>query len=80
MGATVYVLPKDDGEFPLIAIEEVLRRFVSKCVAKDARLEAQNYFGYLQVGVSTAHSAEGMAHVIRQYAARHRSPNVGLVW
>ena len=50
-GATLLASQKKDGSHHPIAVGEVLRRLVSKCLARTVHLEAANILAPLQVGV-----------------------------
>ena len=52
---------KKDGVRP-IAVGEVLRRLIAKCLASDAKSEAIELFDSLQLGVSISRGAEAIIH------------------
>ncbi len=64
-GALLLATKKKSGGLRPIAVGEVLRRLVSKCVARSVRLSAVNYLSPLQLGVGIPNGAEALVHAIR---------------
>ena len=74
-GASLVALPKNNGGLRPIAVGEVLRRLVSKCVLDTMGSEVRDRLEPIQVGVGTRGGCEATAHAARQWMARHR-----LIW
>ena len=70
-GAALIALPKPSGDLRPIAVGEVLRRLVSKCMLDSCSDEAKARLEPLQVGVGTRQGAEATVHVARQWMDRH---------
>ena len=69
---TLVALPKPGGGHRPIAVGEVLRRVVGKCLAAEVRDQAWQYLEPRQVGVGTPAGAEAVVHTVRQWVRRHR--------
>ena len=61
-GASLLACQKKDGGLRPIAIGEVLRRLVSKCVARAVQSEAVSFLSPLQVGVGIPGGCEAIVH------------------
>mgnify|MGYP002811166483 CR=1 FL=1 len=70
-GATLTALPKEDGIQRPVAVGEVLRRLVGKCLAQAVREDARKLFEPLQVGVGTPGGCEAVPHVCRKWFGLH---------
>jgi hypothetical protein len=64
-------LPKHDGGHRPIAVGEVLRRLVGKCLASTSREDAQSLLEPIQVGVGTSGGCEAVVHVVRKWFRVH---------
>ena len=60
--ASLSALSKQKGGIHPIAVGEVLRRLIAKCLAKAANLEAKELFQSLQLGVRVEGGAEAIIH------------------
>ena len=60
--ASLSALLKKKGGIRPIAVGEVLRRLIAKCLAKEANLEAKELFQSLQLGVGVRGGAEAIIH------------------
>ena len=60
--ASLSTLLKKKGGYRPIAVGEVLRRPIAKCLAKEANLEAEELFEGLQLGVGVNGGAEAIIH------------------
>ena len=65
-GATLLASKKKGGGHRPIAVGEVLRRLVSKCLAAQSRSEAVSILGPLQLGVGVRGGCEAIVHAVRQ--------------
>jgi hypothetical protein len=63
-GATLLALRKKSGGFRPIAIGEVLRRLVSKCVVRAVHTSSLTTLSPLQVGVGVSAGAEAIVHAV----------------
>ena len=61
-GASLLACQKKDGRLRPIAIGEVLRRLISKCVARAVQSEAVSFLSPLQVGVGIPGGCEAIVH------------------
>ena len=61
-GASLLACQKKDGGLRPIAIGEVLRRLISKCVARAVQSEAVSFLSPLQVGVGIPGGCEAIVH------------------
>eukprot|EP00666_Eupelagonemidae_sp_cell4sb_P017976 gene17976-biopygen815 len=71
-GARLIALLKPNGRLRPIAIGEVLRRLVAKCLCSTVQGEARALLWPLQTGVAVPKGAECSIHTLRQWCARHR--------
>ncbi|CAJ1343891.1 unnamed protein product [Effrenium voratum] len=78
-GASLVALPKQGGGHRPIAVGEVLRRVVGKCLAAEVRDQARQHLEPRQVGVGTPAGAEAVVHTVRQWVRRHRR-DAGWIW
>ena len=69
-GATLHALPKPAGDLRPIAVGEVWRRLVSKCLCR-ALQEFRTALWPLQVGVAVPSGAEAAVHTARQWMQRN---------
>ena len=60
--ASLSALLKKNGGIRPIAVGEVLRRLIAKCLAKEANLEAKEFFQSLQLGVGVRGGMEAIIH------------------
>ena len=67
-GANLYAAIKKDGGRRPIAVGEVLRRLVSKCLAVDVIQDIGKHLQPLQMGVSVSGGCEAVIHAIRSIA------------
>ena len=67
-------LVKIEGSLWPIAIDNTLRRIVSKCAGSKALVERQNIFRSFQVGYATERGAETAAHSFRKLIERDDNP------
>ena len=65
-GATLLACRKKNGGLRPIAVGEVLRRLISKCLATASRRTANNYLAPLQLGVSVKGGCEAIIHSVTQ--------------
>ena len=72
-GAGLVALPKPTGGVRPIAVGELLRRLVGKCLMTLVRDEARQYFWPAQVGVGVKGGAEKAVHAVRAWIERNRS-------
>ena len=63
--ASLSALLKKKGGVCLIAVGEVLRRLIAKCLAKEANLEAKELFQSLQLGVGAKGGADTIIHLTK---------------
>ena len=64
-GATLHALPKPGGDLRPIAVGEVWRRLVSKCLCRALQEEFRTTLWPLQVGVAVPSGAEAAVHTAR---------------
>ena len=64
-GALLLAAKKMNGVFRPIAVKEVLRCLVSKCVVQSNHQEAIEYLSPLQLGVGMRNGAEAIVHAVR---------------
>ena len=64
-GASLFALNKKDGGYRPVAVGEVLRRLIAKCLAFNAAPKAAELFSPLQVGVGVKGGVEAVVHAIR---------------
>eukprot|EP00435_Cladocopium_sp_Y103_P013268 s4238_g3.t1 len=72
-GAGLAALPKPCGGVRPIAVGELLRRLVGKCLMTLVRDEARQYFWPSQVGVGVKGGAEKAGHTVRAWMQRNSS-------
>ena len=72
-GAGLVALPKPSGGVRPIAVGELLRRLVGKCLMASVREEARHYFWHSQVGVGVKGGAEKAVHTVRAWMQRNSS-------
>ena len=72
-GAGLVALPKPSGGVRPIAVGELLRRLVGKCLMASVREEARHYFWPSQVGVGVKGGAEKAVHTVRAWMQRNSS-------
>ena len=70
-GAGLMALPKEDDSHRPIAVGEVLRRLVGKCLLASVKEDAQELLEPWQVGVGTSGGCEAVVHVCRRWLAQH---------
>ena len=58
-----------------IAVGEVMRRLVSKCLAQSVRQSAHSHLSPLQLGVGTSNGAEAIVHAVRSVLQSDSFPN-----
>ena len=63
--ATLTALNKKKTGIRPIAVGEVIRRLVAKCIAKEAAIEAVELFGSKQLGVAVKGGAESIVHATK---------------
>ena len=63
--ATLTALKKLKGGVRPIAVGEVIRRLIAKCIAREANSEAADLFNTKQLGVAVKGGAEGIVHATR---------------
>ena len=63
--ATLTALNKKKTGSRPIAVGEVIRRLVAKCIAKEAAIEAVELFGAEQLGVAVRGGAESIVHATK---------------
>ena len=83
-GATLLACQKKNGGLRPIAVGEVLRRLISKCLATASRRTANNYLAPLQLGVSVKGGCEAIIHSVTQLIVstppeRHCSLTFGML-
>jgi len=71
-GATLVALPKEDASHRPIAVGEVMRRLVGKCLLASVKDDAKELLEPWQVGVGTSGGCEAVVHVCRRWLAQHR--------
>ena len=64
--ATLTALNKKKTGVRTIAVGEVIRRLVAKCIAKEAAIEAVEVFGSKQLGVAVKGGAESIVHATKK--------------
>ena len=79
-GASLMALEKPGGGVRPIAIGEVLRRLVAKCLCKLHEGEAYSYLWPRQIGVAAPLGAEVGSHTVRQWYERHRDTTGNLIF
>ena len=77
--ASLAALPKEDNSHRPIAVGEVLRRLVSKCLASVVSEEARSLLEPFQVGVGTPGGCEAVVHVARKWLAVHAADPVRIM-
>lgn len=79
-GASLAAVPKPCGGVRPLAVGEVLRRLVGKCLMAAARDDARAFFWPAQVGVAIKSGAEKAIHAAQQWHARnsHTSDRVAV--
>ena len=70
-GATLLATQKKGGGHRPIAVGEVLRRLVSKCLAQSVHHEAASILAPLQVGVGIPAGSEAVVHAVRDIFDDH---------
>ena len=60
--ASLTALSKKKGGVRPIAVSEILRRFIAKCLVKEAKSEAIELFDSIQLGVGVSGGAEAIIH------------------
>ena len=75
--ATLTALNKKKTGIRPIAVGEVIRRLVAKCIAKEAAIEAVELFGSKQLGVAVKGGAESIAHATKITFERMKSVKSG---
>lgn len=78
-GATLHALPKPDGGVRPIAVGEVLRRLVGKCLSTAVRDTVRDVLLPLQVGVGERLGTEVGVHAIRQWCERSASDSAAVL-
>ena len=71
-GARLIALLKPNGGLRPIAVGEVLRRLVAKCMCGAVKVQARELLWPLQTGVAVPKGVECSVHVLRQWCERHR--------
>jgi hypothetical protein len=71
-GAKLLALKKPKGGIRPIAIGEVLRRIVGKCLCDTVKEDAQQFFEPLQVGVACKLGVDAAVHSCRKWAELHK--------
>ena len=71
-GASLVAPPKTDGGLRKIAVGEVLRRLVGKCLLGSMGSDVTDRLEPLQVGVGARGGCEAIGHCARQWMCRHR--------
>ena len=66
-------LLKPNGKIRPIAVGEVLRRLVAKCLCEAVKEPARKYFWPLQSGVAVPMGVESSIHVLRDWSSRQAS-------
>ena len=77
-GATLLACWKKNGGLWPIAVGEVLRRLISKCLATASRRTANNYLAPLQLGVSVKGGCEAIIHSVTQLIVSLLRSDIGL--
>ena len=72
-GAGLVALPKPAGGVRPIAVGELLRRLVGKCLMALVRDDARTFFWPAQVGVGVKAGAEKAVHTVRAWLERQNS-------
>ena len=75
--ATLTALNKKKTGIRPIAVGEVIRRLVAKCIAKEAAIEAVDLFGSKQLGVAVKGGAESIVHATKITFERMKSVKSG---
>ena len=75
--ATLTALNKNKTGIRPIAVGEVIRRLVAKCIAKEAAIEAVELFGSKQLGVAVKGGAESIVHATKITFGRKKSVKSG---
>ena len=70
-GAALVAVPKPNGGVRPIAIGEIYRRLVGKCILQQIRADARTFFWPAQVGVCVPLGAEVAVHSVRGWVQRH---------
>ena len=60
--ASLSALSKKKGGVRPIAVSEILRRFIAKCLVKEAKSEVIELFDSIQLGVGVSGGAEAIIH------------------
>ena len=71
-GAKLLALKKPKGGVRPVAIGEVMRRIVGKCLCATIKEEAQEFFEPLQVGVACKLGVDAAVHTCRKWANLHK--------
>ena len=75
--ATLTALNKKKTGIRPIAVGEVIRRLVAKCIAKETAIEAVELFGSKQLGVAVKGGAESIVHATKITFERMKSVKSG---
>ena len=75
--ATLTAMNKKKTGIRPIAVGEVIRRLVAKCIAKEAAIEAVELFGSKQLGVAVKGGAESIVHATKLTFERMKSVKSG---
>ena len=79
-GATLMALEKPGGGIRPIAIGEVLRRLVAKCLCNLYEREASSYLWPRQIGVAAPLGAEVGSQTVRQWCERNQTSEGKLIF
>ena len=66
-GTSLVALPINDGGLRPVAVGEVLRRLVGKCLCHEVADAARDRLARLQIGVAAPGGTEAAVHVARQW-------------
>ena len=78
--ATLNALKKLKGGVRPIAVGEVIRRLIAKCIARDANSKAADLFNTKQLRVAVRGGAEGIVHATRvSFEKLQKTKNSGIL-
>jgi hypothetical protein len=79
-GSPLTALSKPNGGVRPIAVGEVIRRLVTKCLMARVRQPAQALLAPLQLGVAVKGGAEAIVHTVRRLITHHLDAAVSPYW
>ena len=72
-GAMLTALPKNNNDIRPVAVGEVWRRLVAKCLCNSYKEEARSFFFPLQIGVAQPLGTEVGLETARQWCERNKN-------